>query len=109
MNKKKYRIKYQTIKVVVEDPRRHICQACKKSFKVTAMHHYKYAYKPETVKENPELALENTLELCFYDHQIADAFRTLVEANPERVRLTLDAHPDWFIEKILKIFRPHFR
>jgi len=31
--------------------------------------------------------LDNTSELCFYCHDIADAIRTLLYANPDRVTM----------------------
>jgi hypothetical protein len=75
------------------DPRNHICEACGKSvesgeIKNTALHHWYYAYAPQTVKKNPLLALDNTSEFCYYCHQLADAIRTLFYANPERVANT---------------------
>lgn len=59
------------------------CNACKQcksknEIKQTALHHAKYAYQTETVKKNPVLALDNTMELCFFCHQIADGFRGIL-------------------------------
>jgi len=72
------------------DPRKRVCEACGKSveegeIKVTALHHWYYAYQAKSVKENPLLALENTSELCFYDHQLGDAIRMFLYAAPQRV------------------------
>jgi len=72
------------------DPRKGICQACKKSkkageIKSTHLHHWRYAYQPRTVKKNPLLAIENTGEYCFYCHQLADGLRALLTARPIRV------------------------
>jgi len=71
------------------DPRKHKCSCCGKvvgeEIKVTALHHTWYAYQPETVRKNPILALDNTMEVCFGCHQIADAVRALLYANPSRV------------------------
>ena|SRR3972149_6232913 len=74
------------------NPRKGICSACGKSvvsgeIKVTALHHWWYAYQAKTVRENPVLALDNTSELCFYCHDIGDAIRTILYANPERVAM----------------------
>lgn len=91
-----YHIKYAGARgkgVVVtlpEDPRKHICSACKKSvaageIRMTALHHWWYAYQPDTVRENPILAVENTSELCFGCHPLGDAIRALLYANPIRV------------------------
>lgn len=91
-----YKIRYETAHgggVVVTlpyNPRKHICEACKKSvaageIRVTALHHWWYAYQPQTVKDNPILAIDNTSELCFGCHPLADAIRALLYANPTRV------------------------
>lgn len=66
------------------DPRKGICQGCGKSvekqeIKLTALHHWKYAYQPETVQKNPVLVLENTSEFCFACHQIADGLRSIMK------------------------------
>jgi len=93
---KGYRMRYAgahgggCVVILPFDPRKGICQACGKSkvaceIKNTALHHWWYAYAPQTVKNNPILALENTSELCYYCHELADAIRTLFYANPERV------------------------
>jgi hypothetical protein len=72
------------------DPRKGVCEGCGKSkakqeIKVTSLHHWKYAYKPETVQKNPVLVLENTSELCFACHMVADGFRNLMKMGNERV------------------------
>lgn len=96
MKMKKYKVRYATAHgkgVVVTlpfNPRKGVCQACGKSIsrgeiKITALHHWIYAYKAKTVKENPILALKNTSELCYYCHQLADAIRALLYAHPKRV------------------------
>ena len=96
MKQKPYRTRYAGSRgkgVVVTlpfDPRRGICEACGKSkergeIKMTALHHWWYAYQPKTVKKNPLLALENTSELCYYCHQLADAIRALLYAHTDRV------------------------
>lgn len=76
------------------DPRKGICMGCGKSkhkiingepeIKITALHHWKYAYSPETVKKNPILVLENTVEVCFACHKVADALREMLHMSPER-------------------------
>ena len=77
------------------DPRKHICDSCKKSvvlgeIRVTALHHWYYAYQPKTVRENPELAIENTSELCFGCHPVGDAIRALTYASPKRVAMVAE-------------------
>lgn len=93
--RKGYKIRYQTITVTLPvDPRKHRCDACGKSvelgeIKTTQLHHWKYAWKPVTIKKEPSLALQNTSELCFYCHQIADGVRALLRANPKRVAMVI--------------------
>lgn len=63
-----------------------VCRACKRKvgegIKVTAMHHAKYAYELNTVRNNPLLALDYALEFCFTDHEIADGLRMILLSNP---------------------------
>jgi hypothetical protein len=66
-----------------------VCDPCGLSvtmgeIKVTQIHHWVYAYKNETVQKNPLLVLENTVEVCFPCHQIADGLRMILTYNPER-------------------------
>lgn len=49
---------------------------------LTHLHHYEYAYETKEVREAPIKALDNTVELCFTCHKLADAFRKLT-ANEE--------------------------
>lgn len=92
-NKKKkdglQRVYYQKTRVAFRYPvqiRRGCCVACRRckgeGIKTTQLHHTKYAFETKTVKKNPVLALENTLELCFGCHPIADGFRGLLLSNP---------------------------
>lgn len=96
-----YRMKYAgthgggVVVILPEDPRKHRCEACGKSvaageIKMTSLHHWWYAYQPQTVRDNPELALDNTSELCFGCHQVADAIRALLYANPVRVAMVAE-------------------
>lgn len=67
--------------------RRGICSSCNRSkhkgeIKTTQLHHTKYAFETETVLKNPILALENTLELCFGCHPVADGLRDILLSNP---------------------------
>lgn len=76
--------------------RKGICDAChrnkhKGEIKTTQRHHMKYAFETKTVLSNPVLALENSLELCFNDHQIADGLRMLLLANPRGGLRKLDS------------------
>jgi hypothetical protein len=96
--KKGYKVRYETAHgggVVVElpyNPRKGKCNACGKSvasgeIRTTQLHHWWYAFAVKTVKENPQLAVENTSELCFGCHPIGDAIRALLYANPQRVAM----------------------
>lgn len=83
-------IQYEKTRITVFVPfpvRKKKCVVCgrsvaKQEIKTTQRHHTKYAYELETVKKNPVLALENSLEVCFSDHMIADALRGLLLSNP---------------------------
>ncbi len=98
VKKKRYSVRYQTVTVYFDHPvNRNICDTCGKSaekgeIKNTQGHHWIYAYRPETVKKNPELALENRSELCYFCHKIADALRILSELKPHQlIRVSKDA------------------
>jgi len=93
---KRYKMRYAGSRgkgVVVElpfNPHKGRCEACGKSvvmgqIRCTSFHHFWYAYQPQTVKENPILILENTIEVCYPCHQQADAIRALLYASPIRV------------------------
>ena len=76
------------------DPHKGVCMACGKSkykyvngepeIKITAFHHWVYAYKAETVRNNPILVLDNTVEICWACHKVADALRDMLYMSPER-------------------------
>lgn len=64
-----------------------VCKGCKRTkkdgeIKRTGRHHFKYAYELKTVRANPVLALDNSEELCWRCHRIADGLRMLLLANP---------------------------
>jgi len=117
-----YRMRYATAHgggIVVwlpEDPRKHVCEACGRSvlkceIKTTALHHWKYAYRAETVRKNPMFALENTSEYCFPCHKIADGIRALLDVNPERAVAVLETLPvekrDKFLLIVKKLLELH--
>lgn len=86
----KQKITYEKTVITVEYPvpiRKGQCDACLRKvghgeINTTQKHHTVYKYEIVTVKKNPLLALENTLELCFGDHPIADGFRDILLSNP---------------------------
>ena len=86
----KQRIYYQRVRVSFYYPipiRKGCCVACKRckskgEIKTTQLHHTVYKYETKTVRKNPVLALENSLELCFGCHRPADGLRDLLLSNP---------------------------
>ena len=83
------KIKYRRITVEVPRERPKKCAICGKEFKKIDLHHFRYEFTTKQVKENPELALKNTIPLCYYDHRIADAIRKVMD-NPERSKKIAD-------------------
>jgi len=77
------KIKYRKLTVEVEGERPKKCSICGKEFKKIDLHHFKYEFTTEQVRKNPQLALKNTIPVCYYDHRIADAIRKVMD-NPER-------------------------
>lgn len=43
------------------------------------LHHYAYEYTTAQVRANPQLALENTIWLCYCCHKVADYIRNILE------------------------------
>ncbi len=85
----KQSITYEKVKITVDYPvpiRKGQCDGCGKKagveIKNTQKHHTVYKFTVATVKKNPILALENTIELGFCCHPIADGFRDFLLANP---------------------------
>ena len=91
------------------DPRAGVCTACGKSIhkiingepeiKLTSMHHWKYAYAPETVRKNPILILDNTIEVCYACHQVADGLRGIMKMSPDRALAVMVHMPKDLKEK----------
>jgi len=80
---KKQSVKYRRATVLVETNykiRNKKCSVCGRKG-VTQLHHWKYKYTTKQVKENHILALEETQELCFFCHRIANAMK-LCDDNP---------------------------
>ena len=97
------------IRVKIPFPiRKGVCQVCGKSIakgeiKTTQMHHFKYKYRIATVKANPLLALENTIEVCYGCHQILDGLRAILRMSPQRVVQAILHLPDDQQKKMKKI------
>jgi len=88
----RYPIDYEGKKIWVEldkPPKKGVCEACHrkvgKDIKITQTHHWRYAYKKKSVLENPKLALENTVELCFSDHRYGNSLMNLFSAKLESI------------------------
>ena len=70
-------IKYRNTNISIKSVkpiRDKICKACRRKGK-TDLHHFAYVYPTKLVKKNHILALENTIELCYRCHRIANAMR----------------------------------
>ena len=100
----KQKLKYRKLTIVVDVPykiRKGICAVCNRSvankeIKVTQLHHWKYAYGNKRVKQNPLLALDNTIELCYPDHTRADAIRELLRfKDGENIARILELMPPY--------------
>ena len=93
-----FSVLYQKVKILLPfNPRRGRCKACgrgkEEGVNRTAIHHFRYAYNIETVKNNPEYVLHNTLELCYPDHLVADSLRVFTELSPKFFVRVLKALP----------------
>lgn len=86
-NMTKFKIKYRRSYFTVEGEKLDYCECCGKKPDPRGLHrhHWAYTYKTSEVRENPQLALENTSTLCFVCHRVADALRAVKE-NPEKVK-----------------------
>lgn len=112
---KKYAVRYQKSTIMVpypRNPRKGICEGCGRKrgdeIKTTQLHHWYYAYETKTVKKNPLLALENTVEVCFNPcHKAADALRALTaEIRPENQEKIIDIAklmPEWMQKRFTQI------
>jgi len=85
-NEMSYKIKYKTITVIVSGNKPTSCDCCAKRPDPRGLHthHWLYKYSIKEVRDDPELAKENSSVLCFYDHRLANCLRIL-EENQERV------------------------
>jgi len=112
----KQRLKYRKLTVVVDVDypiRRGKCAVCDrevgKELKTTHLHHWKYAYGNKRVKQNPLLALENTIELCYPDHTRADAMIQLIRfKDGENIARILELMPpyqrDRFEQVVIRLY-----
>ena len=117
---KKYGVMYRSrrgkkVRIMVpypRNPRTGTCKVCGKSkekgeIKTTQLHHWHYAYSVETVKKNPLLALDNTVEVCFGCHRIADWLRnSVITTRPENFYRVIDvakSMPLWMQDRFTKL------
>jgi hypothetical protein len=70
----KFRIQYRRARVTVTGTKKRRCEACG-AIGRTEMHHYHYSYTTKEVRKDPQLAIENTIELCYLCHKMADMLR----------------------------------
>lgn len=95
---KQYQMTYERTQVKFFYPvpiRKGKCVACERTvvsneIKVTQLHHTVYKYELSTVRANPVLAYNFTLELCYGCHPIADGFRDLLLSNPRGALRPID-------------------
>ena len=112
---KKYYVSYHKTRIRVPfNPRKGICVACNRKrgeeIKVTQIHHVIYAYATATVKKNPLLVMDNTVELCFACHRIADAFRQLLERTSyERLLMVFNVLPRSQETKMIRLCEKIFK
>jgi hypothetical protein len=64
--------------------RNKICECCGKHTK-TDLHHWKYAYPTKQVQKYKLLALDNTVELCWSCHRLANCISHLDNDDQEKV------------------------
>lgn len=80
--KQQVRYRKKTIKLDVPFKiREGKCKCCGRVGK-TDLHHWVYAYPTSQVKKFPYLALNNTIELCFVCHRLANCISHL-DHNPK--------------------------
>ena len=65
-----------------KNPRTGFCMACGKRA-YTNIHHWRYAYTYTEIRADNRLAMRNTTELCYPDHDLGDALRKLFNADPD--------------------------
>ncbi len=74
------KIKYRRLTVnLPEEIKPTICVVCGRAGNKIDHHHYYYSYETKDVKKKPILVLDNTINVCFPCHLIADAVRITVE------------------------------
>ena len=77
----KYRIRYRRAQIAVNIDRKGHCLACKKKGR-TEFHHYSYEYTTKQARKDHQLAIRNTIELCYVCHKMADVIKKIDE-SPE--------------------------
>jgi len=87
----KQTIKYKGKRIVVDTKkkiRKGVCEICGREGK-THIHHWRYEFPLKEVRENPNLALLNTTEVCFTCHNFANAMRKLYVECPADIFINL--------------------
>lgn len=89
----KFRVRYRRARVTVEGTRPNKCAACpvrEDGLGRVELHHWKYAYSTAEVRKNPQLALENTIPLCYLCHRVADHIKNIMK-DSERFHQVMTA------------------
>jgi len=82
-----YTLSYGKLKLKLSfNPRKGTCLACGKKC-WTNIHHWQYKYHYSEVRKQNRLALNYTTEVCYPDHQLAEAVRRLFDID-ENIKLT---------------------
>lgn len=84
-------IRYKNITVKVDGIKPTICSCCGNKAKPRGIHfhHIRYSYTIDEVRNNPKLALDNTICLCFSCHRICNCIRIL-EENKEKAKKLME-------------------
>lgn len=86
-----YTLSYHKLKLKLsKNPRKGICEACGKRG-WTNRHHWAYKYSYREVRKQNMLALNYTTEVCYPDHEVAEAIRRLfnIDQNVKIVTTSL--------------------
>ena len=109
----KYPVVYERKTVYVEldsPPKKGRCEACGrvcgKGIKITALHHHCYKYSKKRVIREPQLSLENTSEVCFSCHRVANSLMNLLSVKANNIKVIINVAklmPEDMKEKLDKL------
>lgn len=78
----KFRVRYRRARVTVDGFKPLECRACSGEGRIE-LHHFHYEFTTAEVRKDPQLALLNSVWLCYKCHRIADHIRNLMK-DPKR-------------------------